>query len=106
MVELDSKGFRIELAEEFPIESLPDLLEQDIRETYSKSDCTVIFRVKDAKTGKGHLSVIPFGMGDDSSLAALQEFADGLKKDDIIKELNMETLNVTNILSNLYRIKA
>jgi hypothetical protein len=29
-------------------------------------------------------------MGDDYGLAALQEYADGLEKDEIIKELNKE----------------
>jgi hypothetical protein len=48
---------------------------------------TVMFSMKN---GKGHGINIPFGMGDDSGLAALEKFADGLEKDEIIMELNKE----------------
>jgi DNA-directed RNA polymerase subunit K/omega len=49
-----------------------------------------ILNVKAAKNGKQYETVIPFDMGEDSGLAAIQEIADGLIKDEIIKELNKE----------------
>jgi hypothetical protein len=102
MEELD-KGFRIVRAEEL---KLPSEQNQDISDTHSNVDCTVIFKAKDANNGKIYATVIPFDMGEESGLAVLQERSDGLEKDEIIKELNKETLNVTYILSNLYRMKA
>jgi hypothetical protein len=105
MDELD-KGFRVERAEEASFESLSSELKQDISDTHSNVYCTMIFKAKDANNGKIYATVIPFDMGEESGLAVLQERSDFLEKDEIIKELNKETLNVTYILSKLYRIKA
>jgi hypothetical protein len=96
MVEID-KGFRIEWAEEFPIESLPNDRMQYVRKRYSEfakeytnARCMVLFSVRAAKNEKAYETVIPFDMGEESDLSALQEFADGLEKDEIIKKLNKE----------------
>jgi hypothetical protein len=74
------------LAKAFPVESLPSELKplmHDFLENNS-DDGTVVFSVKNNK------NFFPFVMGDDYGLAALQEYADGLEKDEIIKELNQE----------------
>jgi hypothetical protein len=97
MLEENEHGFRVVLAEEVPVTSLPDDVMQDVRKRFSdfskiSSDahCTVVFRVKAAKNGNTFETATSFGMGEDYILPTLQKFADGLKKDEIIKELNQE----------------
>jgi hypothetical protein len=51
---------------------------------------TVMFNVKVAKNGEVYELLSPFGMGDNIILPALQKIADGLKKDEIIQELNQD----------------
>jgi hypothetical protein len=90
MVELD-KGFRIVSAEEVSVESLPTDMIQNFREAQaaqSDDNCMVMFYVKAANNGETYGTGIPFGMNDDSIFHALQEIADGLKKEEVIKELN------------------
>jgi hypothetical protein len=91
-------GFRVLLAMEVLIESLPKDLMQDVRKRYSDfskvngdAHCTVMFSVKDVKTGETSVTDRQFGMGEDSILPALQEIADGLKKEEFIKEFNKES---------------
>jgi hypothetical protein len=49
-----------------------------------------MFIVDSAKNDEVYNTATTHGMGEDSGLAALQKYADGLKKDEIIKELNKE----------------
>jgi hypothetical protein len=62
----------------------------DFSKASSNAHCTALFRVKAAKNGKIYSTAITFDMGDDSDISAIQEIAYGLKKEEVIKELNKE----------------